>query len=75
MKTQRVGRRVVAVAALAVTAATLGTSVSRATLASAASKSAVKASPVATLTSVDQLARQFDADQGVARLVLLISPT
>lgn len=75
MKTQCVRRRVVAVVAFVVGAATLGTNVMRPTLASAASKSAVKASPVATLTSVAQLAKQFDADQGVARLVLLISPT
>lgn len=75
MKTQRWRRRAVVGAALVVTAATLGTSVLRPALASAVSKPAVKASPVATLTSVDQLAKQFDADQGVARLVLLVSPT
>ena len=75
MTTQRVRRGLVAVAALLLGAAPIGTNVMGPTPASAASKSAAKASPVATLTSVDQLAKQFDADQGVARLVLLISPT
>ena len=75
MRRQRVKHRFAAAVALVLGTATMGTSVLGPAVASAASKSVSKPSPVVTLTSVDQLAKQFDADQGVARLVLLISPT
>ena len=75
MRTQRFKHGLFAAVALVLGTATLGTSVLGPTVASAASKQAPKPLPVASLTSVDQLAKQFDADQGVARLVLLISPT
>ena len=75
MTKRHVKHRLVTAVALVLAAVPIGASALGPTLASAASKSADKPSPVATLTSVDQLAKQFDADQGFSRLVLLISPT